>query len=326
MPFDIAIDFGDVAVTVAARGWKEAAVTPAHVAQRKEEILAMGEEAVKLYGRTPRDIRVGFPLREGQVADERWLTEWTRSVFTQCAPNSRLRKASVVFTLSQTGGEAMARSLRAAAQACEMQEPRVIDRSLAVWLGAGEDPKSVEAGLLAYLGEGYAAASLICRGAVQCRYCVPGGLGEISRAIAEQVRREYGLSIGPVTAGELRAQLAAARGVPGVRANAVGLDLASGFPDVREIPARLGEEAALPVCDALCECLRRAAAQAAPDAAADLAEKPALLCGAGAKLPGLEARITEKTGLACKIAEGSLGDGLMRLVTDDELKALAQPL
>ncbi len=326
MPFDIAIDFGDTTVTVAARGWKEAVSTPAHVAMKKDEVLYMGEEAAALFGRAPRSVSMLFPLRQGQLSSARCLTEWVRYLYSQCAPASRLKKASAVFTLSQTGGEAMAQALRAAAQACEMPEPMVIDRTLAAHVGAGGDPKGCEAALLAYLGEGYAAASLICRGTVQSRACVPGGLGEISRSITERVRREYGLSIGPVTARELRGQLAAARAIPEVHASAVGLNLATGFPDLMEIPASLGEAASLPVCDALCECLRRAAAQAAPDSAADLSEGDVVLAGPGAGLMGLSAYITQQTGLGCHAASGGMDKALMRLVTDDDLKNLAHPL
>ena len=155
---------------------------------------------------------------------------------------------------------------------------------------------------------------------------MPGGMGEVDLAIVESARREHALSIGPVTARELRSQLAAARAIPGVKASAAGLDLITGFPVMREIPAELGESAALPVCDALCECVRRAAAQATPESAADLSERPVLLMGEGASLPGLESRLTEKTGLSCRIAQGGMGEGLMRLLTDDDLAGCAKAL
>lgn len=326
MAFDIAIDFGENTVTVAARGWKDSVSSPSAVARMGDRKLAMGEEAHNLLGRAPKGLKIEYPLHNGRLMHEKWIREWVRYLINQCAPNARVKKASLLFTLPPTENESMARVLKEAAMACDMQDVWVVDRTLAACAGMNMDMNSTDTVLYAGLEEGYVDAALICMGRVQRRACVCGGLQEVDSAIIALVRRQYGLSIGPVTAAELRNQLGAARAIDGVKANALGLDMQSGFPAMKEIESALGEEAARPVCDTLCECVQRIAGQASEEEAAELKKNPVWLCGPGAAFVGLESRITEKTGLACRISQDHVGKGLKRFLGEDDLKKICRKL
>lgn len=326
MPTDIAIDFGESSVAAAARGWTEPVAEPSAAAYRAGRLISMGEEALGLYGRAPREVRVKFPVREGRMADGGAVGEWVRAICARHAPNTRVRKVNLLFTLTGLGGEGMRQALKEAALSCDAGECRSLPRELAIWAGLGEDIWDPAAGILAWAGEGYTSAALIARGNILALHYAPGGLSEVDKSIAETLRREYSLAVGPATAKELRTQLAAAKELPGVRAPAVGLNLASGFPVAREIPASVGLSCAKSYCEALCECVRRAAAQAAPEAARDLTERPVRLAGPGANLPGLKARLTERTGLTCEIKPGDAGRGLTRFLAEEPLSAFTSAL
>jgi len=326
MAFDIAIDFGETTVTIAARGWKDSVITPCAVACKNGKVLAMGEDAQTLLGRTPRDIAVEYPLQGGRLRHENWLKEWVRHLISQCAPNARVKKASLLFTMSPAGDEGLARALKDAAMACDIQDVWQVDRTVAACAAQNMDMNDTTASLCAVLEEGYIDTATLCMGRVLRRFCISGGLREVDAAISERIRRQYSMAVGPVTAAEIRNQLGAARAIDGVKAPALGLDLRSGFPVMKEIESSLGEEASRKICDTLCECVQRMAAQASEEEAADLNRHPVLLLGPGASFTGLESYLTEKTGLSCRLASNQAENGLKRFLAEDELKKICRKM
>lgn len=326
MLWDIALEFGENTVRLVTRERGIVLMTPSLGAMRGSRLIAIGEEALAMLGRTPGDVHVVRPFSGGSMSDARLTAQWLARLLEPFVSGAKVIKPSLVFTGIETAHPSEREMLVNTAQELGAGQCGVLDSSVAAAAGAGMDISRPEGFALADVGAGTMSVSLISYGRTAVTRRLPFGLNRIDRDIENLVRTGTGLSIGPRTAEELKLVLASALPAREITASAVGLDMKTGFPGERSIPASLVQAAVAPVIDALTMAARSVIAEAPDELSADLLHSGLVLTGGGALLSGLDKVLAERCALPCRIPESPMlctAKGMAKILQDEQLSELS---
>jgi rod shape-determining protein MreB len=303
---EVGIDLGTANVLVYIKGKGIVLNEPSVVAVNDEtgDILAVGEEARKMIGKTPANIKAIRPLKDGVVSDyevtERMLKYFIRrSCGTQrffkpnimiCVPTgvTEVEKRAVVEAATQAGGRSV----------LLMEEP------LAAAIGAGLDIASPDGKMVIDIGGGTSDVAVISLGTIVTSQSVKVAGDAMDDAIVRYMRKEHKLYIGERTAEEMKTAIGTAypRG-ESVTYECRGRDLVSGLPKLvlvnsEEMLIAL-DETLTTIADAVHHVLE----QTPPELAADISVEGIVLTGGGALLWGIDQRIRQRTGIEVYIAD-----------------------
>jgi len=305
---DIGIDLGTASVLIYVQGHGIVLDEPSLAAVRKNgQPLAFGSEALPMLGRTPEDITVLRPLKDGVIADgktaEAMLRYFLRKII-RLRPFERVR-AVLCVPCGVTEVERL--SVQQIAQETGIAQMRVVEEPLAAGLGAGLDIFSPQAHMIADIGGGTSDLALLSRGGVVASTTLRTAGDEMNEAVAVYVKKTYRLALGQRTAEEVKMQIASAiPRTPPRRMTVIGQDIASGLPRAQS----LGSEELLAPLDKpireLLEGIGFLLDRTPPELSRDLQQTGITLAGGGALLAGLADRIARQTGLPCQAAEDPL--------------------
>ncbi len=303
MQWDIGIDFGETGVRLATRNKGVALCSPSWGALRGEEIIAIGDSALDMLGRNPAGIQVESPVSGGTIHQPRLVAQWIRRLIEPFVSAGRLNKPAVVFSDSGLYRQSEKELMEAAALEAGAQAVKWIESELLSALGAGIDITKPGGRLVVSVGGGVLSAALISYGRIVHAERLPWGITRLNHDITHLVRAGAALAIGPRTAEEIKLALASALPERKMQLQAVGLNLASGFPCEKEITAELVRPAVEPLIEALTTLILSCVEQAPEELSADLAGVGFTLTGGGALLSGLDEALRARTGLSCHVAE-----------------------
>ncbi|MGB9552940.1 MAG: rod shape-determining protein [bacterium] len=307
---DIAIDLGTANSLVYLKGKGVVVREPSVVAvYRNNTVLAVGQEARRMAGKTPADITIIRPLKDGVIADFD-ITEKMLRYFISKALNDRgpFRVGPRVLVGIPVGvTEVEKRAVLDAAIHAGAKEASLIEEPMAAAIGAGLPVVEATGSMVVDLGGGTSEVAVISMKGMVATKSVRVGGDEMNEAILTYVRKNYNLMIGERTAEEIKIRIGCAYPFPEVRTYEVsGRDLVTGLPksitvDSEEIRHSIAEPLAV-ILDAIKACLEITP----PELAADIVDRGIMLTGGGALLYGLDRFLSDALGLPVLVAEDPL--------------------
>lgn len=305
---DIGIDLGTASVLVFKKGEGIVLHEPSVVAIDKNtnKVIAVGEEARQMLGRTPGYILAVRPLREGVIADydttEKMLTHFVRKVMGR----KMFFKPRVIVCIPTGATDVEERAVRQATMASGAKQAYIIEEPLAAALGADINISEATGNMVVDIGGGTSDIAVLSLGGVVCNTSLRVGGDKLDEALIRYVRKEYKLMIGDRTAEEIKMKIGTAYITEENKDNYIevrGRDLVSGLPKTVNMNSQESwiamEEPILSVIDAVKKVLEITP----PELAADIVNNGIVMTGGGALLDGLDILLSKETQLPVHVAD-----------------------
>ena len=330
---DLAIDLGTANTLVFAKGRGIIVNEPSVVAitQRggKTQVLAVGEDARQMLGKTPEQIRAIRPIRKGAIGDFEVAQAMIAHFIRKVAKRRGFRRPRVVISTPQGATPVERRAIREAAEGAGAGHVYLIEEPMAAAIGADLPVTSPQGSMVVDLGGGTTEVAVISLGGVVNSVSVPVGGDDFDEAVGAYVRRLHNVAIGEATAERIKREVGSALEPEGEGRSiqVSGRDLVSGVPKaVTVTELEIAQALAEPVT-AVIEGVKDALERTAPELAADIVDGGLVMTGGGALLSRLDEAIREATGLAVVVAEDPLTCGVRGAGRAlDEMKAMQNVL
>lgn len=305
---DIGIDLGTASVLVYIKGQGIVLQEPSVVAIDKNtnSILAVGEEARKMLGRTPGNIVAIRPLREGVISDYD-VTEKMLKYFIQKTCGKRVIKPRIAVCVPSKVTEVERRAVEDATRQAGARQVYIIEEPIAAAIGAGIDIARACGSMVVDIGGGTSDVAVISLGGTVVSSSIKVAGDNFDEAIVRYMRKKHNILIGERTAEDLKINVGTAypRTQP-VSVDVRGRNLITGLPKTISVTSEemyeALQESVLTIVDAVHSVLE----QTPPELASDIAERGIVMTGGGSLLYGLDKLICEKTGINTIIAEDSV--------------------
>ena len=332
---DVAIDLGTSNTLVFVQGEGITVNEPSIVAIREEDhsILAVGNEAKAMIGRTPPEIRVIQPLKNGVIADFE-ITEQMLSYFIG-RTQRRLRavlKPRVVVGVPAGITQVERRAVRDSARHAGAREVYLVEEPVAAAIGAGLPVQEPGGNLIVDIGGGTTEVAVISlAGVIFCTSVRVAG-DEMDEAVLQHIKKHYNLLIGERQAEDLKLTLGSAcpSDSPVCSAEVKGRDLADGIPKTITLTDEEIREALREPVTTIVEAVRTCLERTPPELAADLVDSGIVVTGGGSLLRGLDRLLVQATQLPVKIAPDPMSSvvlGLGRALDEiDLLRRVSGPV
>ncbi len=311
---ELGIDLGTVNVLVYVRGKGIVLQEPSVVAQaiKTGEVLAVGEEARALLGRSPDTIQVRRPLRDGVIAEFN-VTRQMLKHFIDAAVGSgflaRFIKPVVMITVPFGVTQVERQAVRDAALDAGAWKAYLIPEPFAGAIGAGLPVHTPGGHMVVDLGGGTSEAAVLSTYGVVAAHAVRVGGIRMDEAIISYVRRKYSLVIGQPTAEEAKIRIGAAtldENDPVYKMEVQGRDQATGLPRSIEITTEDVVEALDEPLSSIVGMVKSVLEQTPPELASDIIDRGMTLIGGGALLRNMDRLLTQETGVPVYVADAPM--------------------
>ena len=311
---DIAIDLGTASVLVYIKGKGIVLREPSVVAvdEYTHTIIAVGAEAQKMLGRTPKGIHAIRPLKNGVISDydltERMIHYYLRQVLGRFS----FTRPRVVVCVPSGVTEVERRSVVDATIDAGSMDTKLIEEPVAAAIGAGLPVTKAGGCMVVDIGGGTTDIAVISMSSAVVKESVAVAGDKVDEAIIKYMRRRHNLHIGERTAEQIKKQLAVVAPTEAKGAmDVTGRSIISGLPRTEHIEAAEISEAVEEVAAAIVEAVHSVLERTPPELASDIYENGITLTGSGALLGGLPERIESSLRLPCHLAEDP-GDCVVR--------------
>jgi len=309
----MAIDLGTANTLVYVKGrgivLNEPSVVAIQEVKGKKQVLAVGEEAKQMLGRTPGNIRAIRPLRDGVIADFEVAEEMIK-YFIRKVHNRRSFAAPVVVVCVPSGSTAVERrAIQDSAENAGARRVFLIEEPMAAAIGAGLPVTEPTGSMVVDIGGGTTEVAVLSLGGIVYSRSVRVGGDKMDEAIIAYIRRNHNLLVGEGSAARIKEDIGSAcppEETEGQTMEIKGRDLMNGVPKELIISERqIAESLAEPV-GAIIEAVKVALEHTAPELAADIVDKGIVLTGGGALLGNMDFVLRHSTGLPVSIADDPL--------------------
>lgn len=310
---DMAIDLGTANTLVYVKGRGIVLNEPSVVAiadiKGKKQVLAVGDEAKQMLGRTPGNIQAIRPLRDGVIADFEVAEEMIKH-FIRKVHNRRSFASPLVVICVPSGSTAVERrAIQDSAEAAGARRVFLIEEPMAAAIGAGLPVTEPTGSMVVDIGGGTTEVAVLSLGGIVYARSVRVGGDKMDEAIIAYIRRNHNLLVGEGSAERIKKEIGCACPTEdGVRRTIEikGRDLMNGVPKELTInEVQIAESLSEPV-SAIVEAVKVALEHTAPELAADIVDKGIVLTGGGALLTNLDYVLRAHTGLPVSIADDPL--------------------
>lgn len=305
---DIGIDLGTANTLVNVKDQGIVLREPSVVAVKAgtNNVLAVGDDAKRMLGRTPGDIVAIRPLKDGVIADFE-VTEAMLRHFIRKSNNKRRSNPRVVIAIPSGITEVERRAVRESAEQAGAREVFLIEEPMAAAIGVGLPVQDASGNMIVDIGGGTTEVALISLAGIVYSRSVRTAGDEIDESIISYMKRAYNLMIGERTAEEIKIRLGSAFPMPKeVTMEVKGRDLVAGLPKTMKISSEEIREAMADPVATIVDAVRTTLERCPPELAADLVDRGLVLAGGGALLKGLDKRLKEETGLPVHVADDPL--------------------
>jgi rod shape-determining protein MreB len=311
---DMAIDLGTANTLVYVKGrgivLNEPSVVAITEVRGKKQVLAVGDEAKMMLGRTPGNIHAIRPLRDGVIADFEIAEEMIKH-FIRKVHNRRSFASPQVIICVPSGSTAVERrAIQESAESAGARRVFLIEEPMAAAIGAGLPVTEPTGSMVVDVGGGTTEVAVLSLGGIVYSRSVRVGGDKMDEAIIAYIRRNHNLLVGEGSAERIKKQIGSAcapnGGSDGRVIEIKGRNLMNGVPKELVISEReIAESLAEPV-GAIVEAVKVALENTAPELAADIVDKGIVLTGGGALLTNLDFVLRQATGLPVSIADDPL--------------------
>ncbi len=303
MQWDIGLDMGETGVRLATRQKGVVLCSPSYGAIRTGEVIAVGEDAFAMLGRSPKNVLIEKPVSCGAVSNPRLAGLWVRQLLAPFASAARFSRPRLLFADSGLFSLSEKELLVAAAIEAGAQTADWTSADLLTARGAQIDIYQPKGKLCVNVGAGIMSAFVLSYGRIVHVERLPWGAQRIDHDIIHLLRTKAALSVGEKTAESIKMSIASAHSTRELKMHTVGLDLRSGFPIEKEITSLIVRPAVRPLVDALSTLILCCCERVSAELCADISEEGAVLAGGGALLSGLDRALSEKTGIRCRVCD-----------------------
>jgi rod shape-determining protein MreB len=277
------------------------------VSLEDNRILAVGNQAKEMLGRTPETIVASRPMKDGVIADYRVTEAMLRYFIGKVLGRWRVVRPDVMVAVPAGITSTERRAVVEATMKAGAKTAYVVKEPVLAAIGAGIPINETVGNMIIDIGGGTSEMAVVSLGGVVACASVRVGGDKIDQAIAEYIREKHNLAIGERSAEQIKIKLASALPLPDAPIlNIRGRDLRAGLPKNIEIS---GNE----ITEAISECLREIVQAAKsvlqetpPELVADIMDRGMMLSGGGALLKNLNTLIGEATGVPCRVAKEPL--------------------
>ena len=306
---DIGIDLGTANTLVYVRDKGVVLREPSVVAINKEtkEVIAVGDEAKRMLGRTPMNIEALRPMKDGVIADFE-ITEAMLRYFIQKVNNTmRFVPPRVVVAVPSGITEVERRAVKESAIHAGAREVRLLQEPVAAAIGVGLPIDEPTANMIVDIGGGTTEVAIISLSGVVYSRSIRVGGDELDAAIVNYMKRAYNLMIGERTAEEIKMRVGSAAPLDEELTMEVkGRDSVAGLPKTLHISSQEIREALADTVNSITELVRNALERCPPELSADLVDRGFVLAGGGAMIRSLDRLLSDATGLPVFVAEDPL--------------------
>ncbi len=306
---DIGIDLGtaNTLVYVKDKGivLREPSVVAIHSSTRK--VLAVGEEAKRMLGRTPGNITAIRPMKDGVIADFDITEEMLRYFIKKVQNNGKVIPPRVVVAIPSGITEVEKRAVKESAMHAGAREVMLLEEPMAAAIGVGLPVEEPAANMIVDIGGGTTEVAIISLAGVVFAKSIRVGGDELDAAIINYMKRAYNLLVGERTSEEIKLKIGSAFPLDEELSMEVrGRDSVAGLPKTIHVTSQEIREALSDNINAIVEAVRNALERCPPELSADLVDRGFVLAGGGALLRMLDRLLCEKTGLPVTVADDPL--------------------
>lgn len=333
---DIGIDLGtaNCLVYLKDRGIVLSEPSVVAISKATHEVLAVGDDAKKMLGRTPENISALRPMKYGVIADfettEEMLRHFIQKAKTKLPPRSRLVRPRVLIAVPSGITEVETRAVKDSAERAGAGDIFLIEEPMASAIGVGLPVSEPTGSMIVDIGGGTTEVAVISlAGIVEAKSVRVGG-DVMDEAIAQHLKRVYNLIIGARTAEEIKIKIGSAYPSDDDREiflEVKGIDLVSRMPKAINVSSHETRSALQEPVTSIVEAVRSTLERCPPELASDLIDRGIMLAGGGSLLRGLDRLISEETGLPVFVAEDPLravanGTGIVLQEMDNMARAM----
>ena len=303
------IDLGTATVLVYVKGKGVILKEPSVVAINKvnNKILAVGEEARKMIGRTPGNIIAVRPLKDGVISDYDITEKMLKEFIKKACGGKKIIAPKVMVCIPSQATEVEKRAVIDATKNSGAKEVHLIEEPLSAAIGAGIDITKPDGNMIVDIGGGTTDIAVISLGGVVIRKSIKSAGDRFDEAIVKYVRLKHRIMIGEKTAEDLKINIGCAyKDARDCSYVMKGRNLVTGLPDQVEITSEEIREALEEPVGLIVDGVKSILEKTPPELAADIIEKGIIMTGGGSLLYGLDKLIEVSTGLNVKIAENSV--------------------
>ena len=307
---DIGIDLGTASILVYVKGKGVVLKEPSVVAYDRdtEQIMAIGEEARLMLGRTPGNIVAVRPLRQGVISDYK-TTEKMLKYFIQKAVGKSFfgRRPRISVCVPSGVTDVEKRAVKDATYQAGARDVYIIEEPVAAAIGAGIDISRPCGNMIVDIGGGTSDIAVISLDGVVVSSSIKVAGDDFDDAIVRFMRKRHNLLIGERSAEEIKINIGTCYKRPeNISMDIRGRNLVTGLPKTVTVSSDETEEALREVTSQIVDAVHSVLERTPPELAADIADRGIVLTGGGALLHGLEDLIEENTGITTMTAEEPL--------------------
>ena len=309
MSMDIGVDLGTANVLVYIKGKGIVLSEPSVVAIDRDtnRVLAIGEEARRMIGRTPGNIIAIRPLREGVIADYDTTESMLRHFIQKVAGRSLFFKPRIMVCIPSGVTTVEKRAVLEAAMQAGARKTYLIEEPLAAALGAGLEIAEPCGAMVVDIGGGTTDVAVLSLGGIVISESLRIGGDKFDESLVRYVKKEFNMMIGERTAEEIKVKIGTA--FPDNRNEALeirGRDLLSGLPKTVRISSAETREALADPVAMIVHCVKSVLESTPPELAADIMDRGIVMTGGGSLLDGLDKLIKHETGIPTYLADDPL--------------------
>ncbi len=303
---EVGVDLGTANVLVYIKGKGIVLSEPSVVAINNDtdEILAVGEEARQMLGRTPSNIIAIKPLKDGVVSDYDITERMLKYFIRKACGNGRFFKPRIMVCVPSGVTEVEKRAVREAAEQAGGKDVFLMEEPVAAAIGAGLDISKPDGTMVIDIGGGTTDIAVISLGGIVASSSVKMAGDKFDEAIVKYMRKVHKLYIGERTAEDLKVTIGTAfpREKP-VTKECRGRDLVTGLPKIVDVSSEEIMDALEEPLREICEAVHNVLERTPPELAADISNSGIVITGGGALLYGIDKRIEDRTGIKVVVAE-----------------------
>ncbi|MGN0564017.1 MAG: rod shape-determining protein [Candidatus Heritagella sp.] len=308
---DIGIDLGTANTLVFMKGkgivMREPSVVAVDV--RTEEVLAVGDQAKQMIGRTPGSIVAVRPLKDGVIADFDVTATMLKHFIRKALHNSTFSRPRVVVCIPSGVTEVERRAVEDAARQAGAKDVDLIEEPMAAAIGAGLPVAEPTGSMVVDIGGGTAEVAVISLGDIVTSVSVRVAGDKFDEAIISYVKKKYNLLIGERTAEDIKIKIGSAyptEETENATMEIKGRNLMDGLPKNVVISADEVREALEDSLQTIVEAIKNTLEKTPPELSADIIDHGIMLTGGGALLRGLDQLVSRETGMPVHVAERPL--------------------